>query len=293
MSRADFRFLKTTLGWDQSQGWVSLIRTISSRHKQLIRLQHRWATAFTVVERLHHKLSMSGSQNNETESSATDVLESWANDLKTVLKCDIPAMELTDPESEYIQLAASVIEGLRERTGRSGKHKGLPVDAMKNVEKYVRKRAMDTKQPDIVNGARSLSLGSSEEYLRWGILHDAYLSIDGLKLAKHFARFKSLHLKNHKAEEEQAARLLELQRNILRSYEALRAEVSQLKANLQESGVIGSLVDLIFERTGHDQGSIGAALEEFIGESALETLASNIVDSWQDALDGVLSVKLE
>jgi hypothetical protein len=66
---------------------------------------------------------------------------------------------------------------------------------------------------------------------------------------------------------------------------------SNLKNHLSESGVIDKMVDTIYERDD-GQATVGTSIEECVDQAWLETWCSKVVDSWIDALDGVLKVKL-
>lgn len=76
-------------------------------------------------------------------------------------------------------------------------------------------------------------------------------------------------------------------------YGATRSRAADIKNSLSESGVVSALVDGMFGRDGKENGGgVGVAVEDLVGESWMENHVARVIDSWQEALDGVLRVKV-
>jgi N-terminal acetyltransferase B complex non-catalytic subunit len=78
-------------------------------------------------------------------------------------------------------------------------------------------------------------------------------------------------------------------------YQAVRSRAADIKNQLSESGVVSALVDSAFGREGREAGNtaLGTVIEELVGESWMEMHVARVIESWQEALDGVLRVKLQ
>lgn len=76
----------------------------------------------------------------------------------------------------------------------------------------------------------------------------------------------------------------------------VRSIASSAKNKLTEGGILSAFVNLVLERRENDdeQGKIGAMLEKLAGgETSTEIFAGRIIESWLEALDGVLRVKID
>ncbi|KAK5064177.1 hypothetical protein LTR84_000009 [Exophiala bonariae] len=80
----------------------------------------------------------------------------------------------------------------------------------------------------------------------------------------------------------------------------IHGAVRAVRDEINRAGVLGRLVDLGFARVGDDGegadgglGALGEVLELVSDEVQMETICGRIKDSWEDALDGVLTVKVK
>ena len=74
----------------------------------------------------------------------------------------------------------------------------------------------------------------------------------------------------------------------------IRDNARLLKKNLAEPGVLGDLIDVVLER-GEDGecSTMGKELEQLLDEAQLERFCGSLRDSWDEALDGILAVKVK
>lgn len=74
----------------------------------------------------------------------------------------------------------------------------------------------------------------------------------------------------------------------------IRSNARQLKDSIAEPGVLGELIDVVLER-GEDGevSAVGKEIEQLMDEARLEAFCGGLRDSWDEALDGILAVKVK
>jgi N-terminal acetyltransferase B complex non-catalytic subunit len=84
--------------------------------------------------------------------------------------------------------------------------------------------------------------------------------------------------------------------------EEIKTQTRTLKSNLSASGLLGQLVDVATNGPGLQQAKEGdetpedeklrlsRRIEELVGMSSLELFCGSLMESWEEALDGVLTV---
>ena len=92
-------------------------------------------------------------------------------------------------------------------------------------------------------------------------------------------------------------KIAELQDHVVALETEIHAQVRRVKEAINAPGVLGKLVDLGFGRDDGGNGdgfdAVGEILEKVCDEVAMETICGRVRDSWEDALDGVLAVKVK
>jgi len=75
---------------------------------------------------------------------------------------------------------------------------------------------------------------------------------------------------------------------------AIHDDAKDLKDQVNAPGVLGRMVDLGMAREGGDfGGDVEGLLEKLCDEVTMETICGRLKESWEDALDGVLAVKIK
>ncbi|EXJ96403.1 hypothetical protein A1O1_01529 [Capronia coronata CBS 617.96] len=85
-----------------------------------------------------------------------------------------------------------------------------------------------------------------------------------------------------------------LQNQILELERAVHAAARELKGQINAPGVLGKLVDLGMARDEAGKlAELASLLETLCDEVTMETICGHMKESWEDALDGVLAVKVK
>lgn len=86
-----------------------------------------------------------------------------------------------------------------------------------------------------------------------------------------------------------------LQSLVTKTEAAIHQQAEDVKATLNEAGVLGKLVDIVTGRSedGNQQTEIGEAVERQGDASRHETFCGNMKESWEDAVDGILACKIK
>lgn len=96
--------------------------------------------------------------------------------------------------------------------------------------------------------------------------------------------------------------LAEIQSLVVELEKEIHGAVRAVREGINAPGVLGKLVDLGFARDsegegegsdGDDLAALADVLEMVSDEVKMETICGKIKDSWEDALDGVLAVKVK
>lgn len=93
--------------------------------------------------------------------------------------------------------------------------------------------------------------------------------------------------------------LAEIQELVVQLEAEIHGAVRGVRDGINRAGVLGKLVDLGFAREGEEAdgdgglAQLGEVLELVSDEVKMETICGRIKESWEDALDGVLAVKVK
>jgi len=130
----------------------------------------------------------------------------------------------------------------------------------------------------------------------WNFLHRRFSVLETLQ---GISLLLAVLGKRSKASKSKAAavskdRLIGLQKLVSEVEASVHDSARKLKAEINKPGVLGMLMDLGCGRNEQDElNSIGKVLEQLSDEAALETFSGYMRDSWEDALDGILAVKVK
>lgn len=218
----------------------------------------------------------------------TDVL---GQILDEVLQSEGLVGEFTNSELQYLNLVSSVLDAAQKlSTNPSEGHHQLSAKGT-GIDSWLQRRSDSALDADGTHGMHDLTIKAQRKHLKWEFLHEAFMTLEGLQLITAF-----LHFNNSlggKVDKKKKAVLTELRERILAAHQHLRADVARRKNALSESGVIGELVDGLLERNEQHQDLIGRGIEGLVDKDWLENFASSVINSWEEALDGVLRVNID
>ncbi|KAB8246836.1 N-acetyltransferase B complex non catalytic subunit-domain-containing protein [Aspergillus flavus] len=126
----------------------------------------------------------------------------------------------------------------------------------------------------------------------WRSFHDLYLIMESLKALSLITSIASK--KTTKAAKLPKDRIQRLADSTRQVYESLRANARALKSAISEPGVLGSLVDLVVGGSddGEDGTQLRAELDKTFDTAAVEMFCGELMESWEEGLDGLLRVSL-
>ena len=242
-----------------------------------LNIQHRWLIAFRTAERLITQLT----SDTDSREPSKDQAGHMQLALRGALKSEDLHLEFTAAELEYLKLLSHVLDTLQSGS-----------NDMSDISKWLRKRKKIDGVEAIENGLRHTRVGPGTQHPTWEVLHEAYLTLDGLHLIKAYLRQREAE--NGRAGHKKAkTELQDLHDDIEQVHQTLRSAIAGRRSELTETGVIGNLVDMVLEKDQGGDRLVGAAIEDLVGEAWMETFASTLVDAWQECLAGVLRVKLD
>ena len=128
----------------------------------------------------------------------------------------------------------------------------------------------------------------------WHYLHSLFINLESLQLILFFledavARIRDFNLVNLKPYVKDAATL---RNKILEAAASIRQAVMKLQKDLRRGGVVGELVEAGIGHPEDKEDTVALELRNLLGEPWVEIKGADILASWEDALDGVLRVKL-
>jgi N-terminal acetyltransferase B complex non-catalytic subunit len=126
----------------------------------------------------------------------------------------------------------------------------------------------------------------------WEYFHSVWTLVETLR-----ALWKILDLNSRKAVKAAklpAKQMERLHTLICEVFEGVRSNTRVLKQGLTESATLSTLIDMVNQGDAADkyEKSLQEVLETVMDESALEVFCGELRESWEEALDGVLSARL-
>lgn len=115
----------------------------------------------------------------------------------------------------------------------------------------------------------------------WRFFHESFLILESLRA---LSQITTIALKKGSKVKLPKDRLEKLVSSVRLAHDCIRANVRSLK--LSEPGMLSGLIDLVLGGTARD------ALEKTLDVPALELLCGELMESWEEGLDGMLAVTL-
>ncbi|GAB1191620.1 hypothetical protein APSETT444_000800 [Aspergillus pseudonomiae] len=126
----------------------------------------------------------------------------------------------------------------------------------------------------------------------WRFFHNSYLIIESLKALSLITSIASK--KPSKTVKLPKDRIQSLADSARQVYESIRANARALKSAISEPGVLGSLIDLVVGGSGdgEDGTQLRTELDKTFDMAALEMFCGELMESWEEGLDGLLRASL-
>ena len=208
---------------------------------------------------------------------------------KAAPKASADAGDLTADEQQacsiYQDLTAIALQVWRKEPSNALKL-GAVIARIKDSEQ--------TMKPASINGV---------EYPDWRYLHHWLVKLEVLQSMAHFSaillrKFKTEKDKNKAALTSELKKSLDEVRPMIdEQAKNVYDGVKKLKEQLNASGVLGKLVDVMLGRVDEaksaEQKAFAERMANLQDEAAVEEYCGAMRESWEDALDGILAVKIK
>ena len=140
----------------------------------------------------------------------------------------------------------------------------------------------------------TFALTSRLEIPGWRYLHSFFVDLESLQLILYFledavARIRDANLADLKPCVKDAA---PLKIKILEAAASIHQAVRTLQKQLRGGGIVSELVEASIGHPENKEDTVALELRDLLGESWVEIKGADLLASWEDALDGVLRVKL-
>ena len=128
----------------------------------------------------------------------------------------------------------------------------------------------------------------------WHYLHSMFVNLESLQMIHFFledsvTRIRDSNMTDLKPYVKDAA---PLKTKVLEAAASIRLEVMKLQKQLRGGGVVSELVEASIGHPENKEDSVALELRDLLGESWVEIKGADLLASWEDALDGVLRVKM-
>jgi N-terminal acetyltransferase B complex non-catalytic subunit len=230
-----------------------------------------------------------------------DLLKNLAAQKQVSSDFDVPSLddilssnaesEMTAPEIESAKLHLNLLKVAKLLSG--SKSVGIEeVDAcLSQVEQWLEFTSKDfaldsAKLSPVMSRTAVFLKPETPSAPSWKYLHDAFLVLESLKALSFIYTIASK--KGSKTAKLPKDRVEKLAGLIGQAYESARANIRTLKSRISEPGMLGSLVDLVLA----GGQPLRTELEKTLDIPALELVCGELMESWEESLDGALSVKL-
>lgn len=126
----------------------------------------------------------------------------------------------------------------------------------------------------------------------WRFLHAVFMHLETLKAVSQLVGLASR--KASKTAKLPKERVEQISALVVEVFEMVRSNTRSLKRHLSKPGILTSLIDLVAqgESSAPYEKELQSVLEATLDMSSVEVFCGALMESWEEALDGVLSVKL-
>jgi N-terminal acetyltransferase B complex non-catalytic subunit len=210
---------------------------------------------------------------------------------------DMTLSEKTNAEFHRILLTATLL--LSDSKSVPGQDIN---QVFKQMEEWVQKTLESVSDDAAIFTNTAIALPSSEGNSKrilpsWQYLHASILLLETLKMLSSTISLvetsaKKLPKSGAKPSKEVVQGLKEAATKL---QEKVKSNTRTLRSNVIGSGVLGALTDLIFQQNQEDltdaSSELAGELEQTLDASGVEVFCGELLESWEEALGGVLSLK--
>lgn len=205
-----------------------------------------------------------------------------------------PGSDMTLPEVDATKNNLNVLKVVYHLAGSKSVTADEADACLTQVEEWLSSKAQrvalnDSEISPILLDA-AIFLKSETPYApSWRFFHESYLIIESLIAVSQMSTIATKKgSKSAKLPKERVERITSLARQV---QDSIRANVRRLKS---KPGMLGSLVDLVFAGTaaGKEGQKLRDSLEKTLDVTALEISCGELIESWEEGLNGMLAVTL-
>lgn len=250
-----------------------------------------WITVFTLLEQLFQFLRNDITGHPDPDLRNFEQLRATLREAADMIKSR--QGELTEAEEENFQCHAAVAEAMFVLKQTSVAHQSKLEGHVEAIKQWLKKRQEAVAIP--------IRLGDLE-IPDWKYLHTSFSCLETLHLLTLFITSASTATAKKpkggagksKTPTISKESMKELQDLGIAVQDRVHGDARRLKEGLNAPGVLGKLIDIILGKNSDGiRNQIGERIEELCGATALETCCGELKDSWEDALGGILAVKLK
>lgn len=239
-----------------------------------------WLSAMTLQESLMtYLMAEAGAPHPSIIGTAVQILKELEP------KIDIDASDLTKDEREQLLVNQDLTKAVLSIAAKES-------DGAVHLESAIKRVTSDQQEDQAmeINGVL---------FPDWRYLHNRLVRLETLQNMAHFSaimlqKFKQEKDKVKSGTTNDLRKLLDgLRKPIDEKANAIHKQAKELKEQLSASGVLGKLVDAVLGRTDIEDTACSGLLSELQDQAAVEEYCGSMRESWEDALDGILSVKIK
>lgn len=235
------------------------------------------------------------------------ILKSIALKRPIVSEMDLPAigdlsisedqLDQTDSEKEAAKIHSELVKVATFMAGSKATSADQAHKALALAEDYMNSKkielALDNASNSRLITATAIHLESGVAIApTWRYFHSVFTLIETVKALSQLVTLASTKaVKTAELPKEPLGRLSAVVNEV---FELIRSNTKALKLRVSAPGVLGNLVDLILqgETTNKYGADLQHALETTMNASNVEVFVGSLMESWEEALDGVMRVKL-
>jgi N-terminal acetyltransferase B complex non-catalytic subunit len=214
--------------------------------------------------------------------------------------------QLTDAERSYALLHSHLGRTITVRlqqslpTGKAESDKAKFDDALQQVQRWLSDRAKQCSDPGTEDNV--IVIGGTPIAPTWRYLHSAFSVLESLQSIALFLAAQPKASKTKSKSKGSLSIAADQQKSLLDSIaqieKGIHDSAQTLKSNLNASGVLGQLTDTVFGRGAENERDLhavfGKELEQLPdAETVVEQFCGELRESWEDALDGILSIRVK
>lgn len=203
------------------------------------------------------------------------------------------SQELTSVESDNLKIHLLLAHAAMSTQEPVPSEAPSPNEAIADIERWLQSKLADAEE---AQNNDLLHLDAQIQAPSWYFLHHSYSILETLQgIALLLAVLgKKPKTSRSKPPAVQKDRLTSIQELTAQVETRIHDSARKLKAGINMPGILGKLLDHGMARNERDDmGPVGKVLEQLSDEAAMETFSGDMRDSWDDALDGILAVKVK